>query len=63
MGGGSINNSEYLIEMEEFEVLKNIKIHWCSESSDGHKDRLEKFAEFHEQFGMAELPTVGLQMV
>ena len=46
--------------MEEFEVLKNIKIHWCSESSDGHKDRLEKFVkEFHEQFGMAELPTVG----
>ena len=59
--GGSIRQlCEYLIEMEEFEVLKNLKIHWCSESSEGHKDRLEKFVkEFHEQFGMAELPTVG----
>lgn len=59
--GGAIRQlCEMLILQGHTDVLKEIKIHWCSESSQGHKERLEKYVkEFHEQYGLAELPTVG----
>lgn len=59
--GGAIRQlCEMIISQGKQEVLKEIKIHWCSESSAGHKERLVPFVkEFHEQYGLAELPTVG----
>jgi phenylacetate-CoA ligase len=49
-----------LIDQNHEDILRDIKVHWCSESSYGHKERLIPFvAEFHEQYGLAELPTVG----
>jgi phenylacetate-coenzyme A ligase PaaK-like adenylate-forming protein len=59
--GGAIRQlCELIIERGEEKILGEVKIHWCSESSQGHKSRLEKFVlEFHEQYGLAELPTVG----
>lgn len=59
--GGSIRQlCEMIIDAGHQDVLKDIKIHWCSESSYGHKERLEPLVkEFHEQYGLAELPTVG----
>jgi phenylacetate-coenzyme A ligase PaaK-like adenylate-forming protein len=59
--GGAIRQLCEMLLMQNYEdVLKDIKIHWCSESSYGHKERLVPFvAEFHEQYGLAELPTVG----
>lgn len=59
--GGSIRQlCEMIIDAGHQDVLKDIKIHWCSESSYGHKQRLEPLVkEFHEQYGLAELPTVG----
>ena len=59
--GGSIRQlCELMISKGHTEVLKQIKIHWCSESSKSHKERLEPFVkEFHEQYGLAEMPTVA----
>jgi phenylacetate-coenzyme A ligase PaaK-like adenylate-forming protein len=59
--GGSIRQlCEMIIDSGHADVLKDIKIHWCSESSYGHKERLEPLVkEFHEQYGLAELATVG----
>jgi len=59
--GGAIRQlCEMIIAEGHEEVLKDIKIHWCSESSKGHKERLQKFVkEFHEQYGLAEMPTVA----
>ena len=59
--GGSIRQlCEIIIDAGHADVLKDIKIHWCSESFYGHKERLVPFVkEFHEQYGLAELPTVG----
>jgi len=59
--GGSIRQlCEMIIDAGHGDVLKDIKIHWCSESSYGHRERLEPLVkEFHEQYGLAELPTVG----
>lgn len=59
--GGAIRQlCEMIIDAGHQDVLKEIKIHWCSESSYGHKERLEPLVkEFHEQYGLAELPTVG----
>lgn len=59
--GGAIRQlCELLISQGHQEILKDIKIHWCSESSKGHKERLLPFVKsFHEQYGLAELPTVG----
>jgi len=59
--GGAIRQlCEMLIDQNHEDILRDIKVHWCSESSYGHKERLIPFvAEFHEQYGLAELPTVG----
>jgi len=59
--GGSIRQlCEMIIDAGHIDVLKDIKIHWCSESSEGHRQRLEPLVkEFHEQYGLAELPTVA----
>jgi hypothetical protein len=59
--GGAIRQlCELLISQGYENILRDIKIHWCSESSAGHKERLEPYVkEFHEQYGLAELPTVG----
>lgn len=59
--GGAIRQlCEMIIDAGRQDILKDIKIHWCSESSRGHKERLEPFVkEFHEQYGLAELPTVA----
>jgi len=59
--GGAIRQlCEVIIKRGYADILKDIKIEWCSESSEGHKERLKKFVkEFHEQYGLAELPTVG----
>lgn len=59
--GGAIRQlCELLISQGHENILKDIKIHWCSESSAGHKERLVPYVkEFHEQYGLAELPTVG----
>ena len=59
--GGSIRQlCELIIDAGHEDVLKEIKIHWCSESSAGHKERLEPLVkEFHEQYGLAEMPTVA----
>jgi len=59
--GGSIRElCEKIIAAGYPEALKNLKIHWCSESSERHKERLLGFVQdFHEQYGLAELPTVG----
>jgi phenylacetate-coenzyme A ligase PaaK-like adenylate-forming protein len=49
-----------IIDAGHEDVLNDIKIHWCSESSYGHKERLVPLVkEFHEQYGLAELPTVA----
>jgi hypothetical protein len=59
--GGAIRQlCELVIQQGHGDVLKDIKIHWCSESSEGHKQRLEPLVkEFHEQYGLAEMPTVA----
>jgi hypothetical protein len=59
--GGSIRQlCELIIKKGREDVLREIKIHWCSESSQGHRERLEQFVkEFHEQYGLAEMPTVA----
>lgn len=59
--GGSIRElCEKVIAAGHAESLKDLKIHWCSESSERHKERLLDFVrDFHEQYGLAELPTVG----
>ena len=59
--GGAIRQlCEMIIDAGHEDVLKDIKIHWCSESSQGHKERLEQYVkEFHEQYGLAEMPTVA----
>jgi phenylacetate-coenzyme A ligase PaaK-like adenylate-forming protein len=59
--GGAIRQlCELVIEQGHGELLKEIKIHWCSESSHGHRQRLEPLVkEFHEQYGLAEMPTVA----
>lgn len=59
--GGSIRQlCEMIIESGNEHILKDIKIHWCSESSSGHRERLEPIVkEFHEQYGLAEMPTVA----
>ena len=59
--GGAIRQlCELLISKGHEESLKKVHIEWCSESSSGHKERLKPFvAGFHEQYGLAELPTVG----
>jgi hypothetical protein len=59
--GGAIRQLCELVIKQGYEsLLKDIKIHWCSESSEGHRQRLEPLVkEFHEQYGLAEMPTVG----
>lgn len=59
--GGSIRQlCEMLIERGYESYLKDVNIEWCSESANGHKERLEPFVKsFHQQYGLAELPTVG----
>ena len=59
--GGAIRQlCELAIKSGHQNILKDIKIHWCSESSAGHKERLKDFVkEFHEQYGLAEMPTVA----
>tara|TARA_R110002074_G_scaffold336224_2_gene506664 strand:- start:1123 stop:2328 length:1206 start_codon:yes stop_codon:yes gene_type:complete len=59
--GGAIRQlCELVIAAGHADVLKDIKIHWCSESSEGHKERLEPLVkEFHEQYGLAEMATVA----
>jgi len=59
--GGSIRQlCELIIDMGRADVLKDIKIHWCSESSKNHKERLLPFVkQFDEQYGLAEMPTVA----
>jgi phenylacetate-coenzyme A ligase PaaK-like adenylate-forming protein len=59
--GGAIRQlCEMLIELGHLDALKRVNIEWCSESANGHKERLEPFVNsFHQQYGLAELPTVG----
>jgi len=59
--GGAIRQlCERLIELGHTQALKDVSIEWCSESAEGHKERLEPFVKaFHQQYGLAELPTVG----
>jgi len=59
--GGSIRQLiELLLDQGYEDLVKNLTIEWCSESSAGHKERLEKVVKsFNEQYGLAELPTVG----
>jgi phenylacetate-coenzyme A ligase PaaK-like adenylate-forming protein len=59
--GGSIRQlCELMIERGYQDYLKDVNIEWCSESANGHKERLEPFVKsFHQQYGLAELPTVG----
>ena len=59
--GGAIRQlCELIIKEGRQDILNDIKIHWCSESSEGHKQRLEPIVkEFHEQYGLAEMPTVA----
>lgn len=59
--GGAIRQlCERLIKDGHTDVLKEVSIEWCSESAEGHKERLEPFVKsFHQQYGLAELPTVG----
>jgi len=59
--GGAIRQlCEKLIELGHLDALKRVNIEWCSESANGHKERLEPFVNsFHQQYGLAELPTVG----
>ena len=59
--GGAIRQlCELMIKQGYENILKDIKIHWCSESSYGHRERLENFVKgFHEQYGLAEMPTVA----
>ena len=59
--GGAIRQlCELVIKQGHGHLLKDIKIHWCSESSEGHRQRLEPLVkEFHEQYGLAEMPTVA----
>lgn len=59
--GGAIRQlCERLIELGHLDALKRVNIEWCSESANGHKERLEPFVNsFHQQYGLAELPTVG----
>jgi phenylacetate-coenzyme A ligase PaaK-like adenylate-forming protein len=59
--GGAIRQlCEKLISDGHLDILSKVNIEWCSESANGHKERLEKFVNsFHQQYGLAELPTVG----
>ena len=59
--GGAIRQlCELILQAGHEDILKEIKIHWCSESSSGHKERLQPLVkEFHEQYGLAEMPTVA----
>jgi phenylacetate-coenzyme A ligase PaaK-like adenylate-forming protein len=59
--GGAIRQlCEMLIAGGYQSLLKHVLIEWCSESPEGHRERLEPFVEaFHQQYGLAELPTVG----
>lgn len=59
--GSSIRNlCQKLINNGYSDLLKNVTVEWCSESSSGHKEYLEKYVgTFSEQYGLAELPTVG----
>jgi len=59
--GGAIRQLiELLLEKGYSEFVSQLTIEWCSESSQGHKQRLEKVVKsFNEQYGLAELPTVG----
>lgn len=59
--GGAIRQLiELLLEQGHNELVKELTIEWCSESSNGHKERLEPLVKsFNEQYGLAELPTVG----
>jgi phenylacetate-coenzyme A ligase PaaK-like adenylate-forming protein len=59
--GGAIRQLiELLLDQGYRELVQNLTIEWCSESSFGHKERLEKVVKsFNEQYGLAELPTVG----
>lgn len=51
---------EEVIKAGHADVLKDIRVEWCSTSPEGHRERLAPFlAGFHEQYGLAELPTVG----
>lgn len=51
---------EEIIKAGHGDVLKGIRIEWCSLSPEGHKERLAPLVRsFHEQYGLAELPTVG----
>ena len=59
--GGAIRIlCEEVIRRGKEDILKDIRIEWCSQSSDGHRERLTPFVKsFHEGYGLAELPTVG----
>ena len=51
---------EEVIKAGHEDVLKDIRVEWCSTSPEGHRERLEPYLSgFHEQYGLAELPTVG----
>lgn len=59
--GGAIRQLvERLIELGHEDLLKNVHIEWCSESANGHRERIEPYVKsFNIQYGLAELPTVG----
>ena len=59
--GGAIRELlEEVIEAGREDLLQDLTIEWCSQSSEGHRERLVPFVKgFHEQYGLAELPTVG----
>lgn len=59
-GGATRILLEEVIRAGRADVLKDIRIEWCSQSSEGHKERLAPLVKgFHEQYGLAELPSVG----
>lgn len=59
-GGGIRVLCEKIIRRGKQDILKDIKLEWCSESAEGHRERLSPLvAGFYEQYGLAELPTVG----
>lgn len=59
--GGAIRQLIELAVRNGYESnIKGIIVEWCSESSEGHKERLEELGvNFHMQYGLAELATVG----
>ncbi len=59
--GGAIRIlCEEVIRQGREDILKDIRVEWCSQSSEGHRERLSQFVRgFHEGYGLAELPTVG----